>query len=173
MGAYLGGGFRRRTPQAARPAFIATAVLIVVGLGTFVVVTALASISLGVSPLTAIFGPVPGNPVIMWLYFVLPAVLVQGAVALSLRHPAVGLRVAGMAGAFAIAGFCLLWLGAVALDLVAWLVTGTTRGDPYDWLAILFFGVPFALAIGGLDARAGLLTLRDLRKRGGARLAPS
>jgi hypothetical protein len=153
-------GFWRRTPPPARPAFIAAIVVLVVGLGTFVVLVPIASISLGVSPMTAIFGPGPGNPLILWLFFAVPAILLQGAVALELRHPSAGMRTAGAVGALGIAGLCLLWLLAVGIDLIAWLATGALPGDLFDLLGMLFFGVPFAVAVGLLNARAGLLSSR-------------
>jgi hypothetical protein len=78
-------------------------------------------------------------------------------------------RAAGTVGAFAIAGFCHIWLVAVGVDVVDWLLTGDLPGDIYDLLAMVFFGVPLALAVGLLDARAGFLATRDLA---GHRAAP-
>jgi hypothetical protein len=165
-----GVGFCGRTPRPARPAVIAAIVVLVVGLGTFVVLTVVESLTLGVSPATAIFDPGPGSPLFL-LFFVVPAILIQGAIAFALSHPAAGLRVAGTVGAFAIAGFCLIWLVAVGVDVFAWLLTGGLPGDIYDLLAMVIFGVPFALAVGLLNARAGVLAARDLARHHAAPLA--
>jgi hypothetical protein len=51
-----------------------------------------------------------------------------------------------------------LWLGIVLVD---YLTAGDLPGDFADLLGILLFGVPLALVIGGLNARAFLLELRE------------
>ena len=157
------GGFWDRTPPPARPALIAALVELVLGLLVFVVVTAVASVDLGISPWAAIFGPVPGRPVIVWLYFVIPLVVVQGAVGLALRHRSRLLRMVGTLGAFAFAGVALLWVALALYDLLDALLGEMDRyidtGGP-----VTLPVVPVALLLAALNARAGLLGLRGVRR---------
>jgi hypothetical protein len=161
------------TSAAGRSALNATMTLFVVALGVFLAFTTMISVQRHVSPATAIFGPLPGNPMIVWLYWTLPCVGLQGAVALALRHRVTGLRIAGTASAFGIAFICLLALAAFGFDLVRWLTTGTTSGDLLDLAGEIMLGVPFALVIGGLNARAAWLSVHDLQaQRRKRRLSP-
>lgn len=158
--------FWNQEPTPARAALYATMILLVVGLGVFVVLTVVVSVSMGVSPLQAWFGPLPGMPLIAWLVTVTVAVALQGAVALALGRRSAWLRIAGIAGAFAIAGFCLLWFASAAYGLIEVVASGTQPfGDFYDMLGVIFFGVPLGLAILGLNARAAFLGARELRRR--------
>jgi hypothetical protein len=144
--------------------------LLIVGLVSFVATVAWASLSGGPSPWTLIFGPVPGNPLITELYYLAPAVLIQAAAGLALRCRAAALRVIGAVGAFAIAGFCLVWLAIVAYGGLFWLMTGALLGGDYlDAIGIAAIGVPLALVMLVLNAGAGWLGARDLT---GHRAAP-
>jgi hypothetical protein len=107
----------------------------------------------------------PGNPLIVWLYYFVPAMILQGAVALALGARPAWLRALGTAGAFGIAAFCLVWFGAVIFGFVNMLTTGAFFGDAQDLLGILFLGVPLGLAIVLLNLRAGLLGAQTLRQQ--------
>jgi hypothetical protein len=164
-------GFWGRTPPQARPALIAALVELVLGLVVFALLAALASITTGVSLWSIIFGPVPGMPLITWLYFLAPVVALQGAVGLALRHPARLLRAAGTLGACAIAGLALFWAVAALYDFVVALIGGWARYVEVGGLATLPF-VPVALLLAALNARAALLGLRNVRPRGGVFAVP-
>jgi hypothetical protein len=165
------GGFWGRTPPSARSALLAALVELLLGLLVFVLLAALASVSTGVSPWSIIFGPVPGRPLITWLYFLAPVVALQGAVGLALRHPARLLRAAGTLGACGIAAFALFWVAAALYGFVAALFGGWERYVEVGGLATVPF-VPIALLLAGLNARAGLLGLRGVRPRGGVLAVP-
>jgi hypothetical protein len=66
----------------------------------------------------------------------------------------------------AIAVLCLGFVVAAGVSLVDYLTAGKLPGDFADLLGILLFGVPLALVIGGLNARAFLLEIRQLRPGG-------
>ncbi len=160
------GRFWAGTPRAARWALAASVFLLVaVMLIPFAVLIVLASVSLHVSPMTAVSGPLPGNPLVMWLYLTLPATVLQAAVGLALRHSASGLRTAGRVGALAITTLALVWLGAIAYDGVRWILIGRTFGDFADLQFETFYGIPVLVVIAVLNARAALLSTRDLLGR--------
>jgi hypothetical protein len=156
-----------RRAAAARFSVVAAALLFAVGLGVFVVLTVIITLERHVSPATVIFGPLPGQPLIVWLYWVTPGVLLQGGVALALRHHRAALRIAGMTGACLITALCGVWVGAMIWDLVNWLARGTVSGDLQDLAGEVFFGVPFGLAMGALNGAAAGLSVRDLRAHWG------
>ena len=154
------GNFWRRTPTPARPALLATLVLVVVGLASFIALVWAESAYFGQSPLTVILAPPgPGAP-IFWLGTVLFAGALQASAALALRQRATPFRVIGAVAALAIAAMCFAFLVAAVFSLVDYLTAG--NGDFGDLLGILLFGVPLALVIGGLNARAFLLEFREL-----------
>jgi len=96
--------FWRRTPAPARPAQLATLVVLGIGLAWFLVLDWLASTSLGVSALTVIMpGPGPGKPLIVWLVSVLGAAALQALVSLALGPQHAQPRAIGTVAAFAIA----------------------------------------------------------------------
>jgi hypothetical protein len=86
----------------------------------------------------------------------------QGSATLALRQRGTVLRVIGAAAAFAITALCFAFLVSAIFSLVDYLIAGNLPGDFGDLLGILFFGVPLALVIGGLNARAFLLEVREL-----------
>jgi hypothetical protein len=126
----------------------------------FAVITVMVSVGEHVSPLTLIFGPGPGMPLIVWLYTTIPPTVVQGAAAFALRHGAPGVRAAGVVGVLVVLIAALTWLGGMAYAGFQWLVTGTMAGDYYDMLGIVFFGVPVLVVIAVLNVRAALNTVR-------------
>ncbi len=154
--------FWRDTPPAAKWALDAAALLAVVAVVPFVVMIAMVTMEQRLSPLTVIFGPMPGNPLILWLYFTVPPAIVQTASGLALRTPWPALRVAGSVGALILATAALAWLGAIVVLAVRWLMTGTLAGDFYDLLGMVFFGLPVLLIIAALNLRAAFLAMRDL-----------
>jgi hypothetical protein len=81
--------FRAAMPPVARPALWATLVLAVIGLGAFVLVTA------WISPVQPIIGPLPDNPLIVWLSFAAAAsaLFIQGLVAHARTARSMALRV--------------------------------------------------------------------------------
>ena len=164
------GDFWRRTPPSATPALIAALGELVLSLLVFVAGTIAASVALGASPWTVIFGPVPGRPVLVWLAFVLPLVTIQGAIGLALRHPARALRTVGSVGAGVVAAVTALWVALALYDLVAALFTGMDRFIDTGGLGELLF-VPPALLIAVLNARAARLGLRGVRRGGSTALA--
>jgi hypothetical protein len=154
--------FWRRTSAAARPALLATLVVLVVGLASFVALVLAGRAYFGLSPLTLILTPpAPGAPS-LWLGMVLVGVALQAAATLALRQRAVPLRVIGAVVAAAIAVVCLAFLASALFSLVDYVIAGNLPGDFADLLGILFFGVPVAVVIGGLNARAVLLEVREL-----------
>jgi hypothetical protein len=164
-------GFWARTPRGARWALIAAGFLLVIGLVMFIQPVVGATLS-GGSPWTLIFGPVAGNPPITFFYYLIPAVLIQLAVAFALRSRVTALGVLGAVGAFVIAAFWLFWLGIVTVAGIHWLVTGAwPAGDAQDALGIAVFGVPLALGLLLLNAEAGWLGARDFARRRPASLA--
>lgn len=154
--------FWETTSPAGRWAVAASIFMLTVTFVPFMVIAITTSISLHVSPVQVIFGPMPGNPLIMWLYYFLPAAAVEVGVALALRHAAVRMQIAGIVGACALATVALIWLGMLAFILVRWLVSGTLVGDYLDMLGMAFFGVPFLSIVVVLNVRAALLGSRDL-----------
>ncbi len=154
--------FWRRTPTPARPALLATLVILAVGLASFVALVWAESAYFGLSPLTVILAaPGPGAP-IFWLGTVLLAVALQASATLALRQRATPFRLIGAVVVLAITVFCVAFLVAAGSSLVDYLTAGKLPGDFADLLGILLFGVPLALIIGGLDARAFLLEVREL-----------
>jgi hypothetical protein len=152
--------FWRRTPTPARPAVLATLVLLAVGLASFIALVWAESAYFGQSPLTVVLAPPgPGAP-FFWLGTVLLAVALQAAAALALRQRATPFRVIGAVAAVAIAALCFAFLVAAVLSLIDYLTAG--RGDFGDLVGIMLLGVPLAVGIGGLNARAFLLELREL-----------
>jgi hypothetical protein len=103
-------------------------------------------------------------PLIVWLGTVLGAAALQALVWLALRQRPALLRAIGAAAAFAIAAICLAFIVLAALSLVDYVTTGGLPGDFLDLLGILLFGVPLGLVIGGLNARACLLEVRELMR---------
>jgi hypothetical protein len=159
-------GERRISPASpAQPAWIATAILVLIGFGVFGFDVVSVSVERHISPWQAIFGPLPGNPLIDWLYVAVPAMILQGAVALALCARSVWLRAAGVVGAFGIVVCCLVWFGAVAFGFITMVTTGAFFGDVQDLLGIVFLGVPLGLAMVLLNLRAGLLGARTLRQQ--------
>ncbi len=128
----------------------------------FVVTTVLVSLPEHVSPLTVIFGPMPGNPLIVWLYYTVPPAAVQAVAALALRRSQSAARIAGMVGVLIVASVALAWLGGMVFIAVRWLITGALAGDFYDLLGMVFFGIPVLAVIAGLNLRAAVLAVRDL-----------
>jgi hypothetical protein len=154
--------FWRRTPAPARPALLATLVVMAVGLVSFVLLVWAESAYFGLSPVEIVFAaPRPGAPSV-WLGMVLLAVAFQGAATLALRQRAIAFRAVGTVIALAITLLCLLFVVAGAFSLVNFLTAGILPGDFSDLLGILLFGVPLALIVGGLNARAFLLEIREL-----------
>ena len=113
---------------------------------------------------TAIVGPGPGNPLILWVYSMGVFILLQGGVALTLRSGSVRLRVVGAVGAIAAAFMCLLLFAAVCADAIDWLVTGSVK-DAGDLIAEVVFVAPVALLIATLNARSAKRSLADWRAR--------
>jgi hypothetical protein len=155
-------GPQRPLPQPFRPALYATAVLLIVGIASVVLLTIVISVTSGISPLQVLFAFGVGTPLFL-LAFVAPVVVIQGAIALALRSRPKPVRIAGLLGALAVVVFCLLFIVAVAVDLVALLTTGG-GGDPADLLVELCFGVPLGFVILLLNGRAAWLEVRSLRQ---------
>src|ERR1051326_2438405 len=154
--------FWTRTPAPARPALLATLVVVTVGLASFVALVWAESAYFGLSPVTVIMAPPgPGAPVV-WLGMVLLAVALQGSATLALRQRPTLFRVLGAVTAAAIAGLCLAFFVSAVFIFVDYVTAGELPGDFLDLLGILLFGVPLALVIGGLNARALVLELREL-----------
>jgi hypothetical protein len=154
--------FWRRTPAAARPALLATLVVLVVGVASFVALVWAEGAYFGLSPLTLLsIPPAPGAPS-LWLGTVLVGVALQVAATFALRQRAILLCVVGAVVTAAIAVACLAFLASALFSLVNYVRAGNVPGDFADLLGILFFGVPVALVICGLNARAFLLELRKL-----------
>jgi hypothetical protein len=157
-----GGRLPSDIAPAARSAFIATVVLAFVTLAGFIAFTADVSIQMGVSPAIVIFGPLPGNPMIDWLYFFTPWVLFQAAVAWAYSRHGAGLRIAATVASAALVTFGLLLIAGFVYSLLSWVVTGTTR-DLGDLAGEILIGVPVVVVIGGLNARAVFLSVKNLR----------
>ena len=154
--------FWRRTPAPARPALLATLVVLTVGLVSLVALVWAESAYLGLLPLTVIMAPPgPGAP-IFWLALVIVAGALQGSATLLLRQRETLFRGIGAVTALAIAALCFAFLVSGIISLVDYLTAGNLPGDFADLLGILLFGVPLALLIGGLNARAVLLEVREL-----------
>ena len=154
--------FWSSTPAPARPALLATLVVLAVGLASFVALVWAESAYFGLSPLELMLVPArPGAPVV-WLGMVILAVAVQGSATLALRQRATFLRVLGAVAAAAIAVVCLAFCVAAIFSFVEYVTAGQLPGDFGDLLGILLFGVPLALILGGLNARAFLLEAREL-----------
>jgi hypothetical protein len=153
--------FWRRTPAPARPALLATLVVMAVGLVSYVLLVWAESAYFGLSPVEAMFAPPrPGAPS-LWLGMVLLAAALQGAATLALRQRRIAFRATGAVLALAIASLCLLFIGSAMIGLVNYLTAGDLPGDFGDLLGILLFGVPLAIIVGGLNARAFLLEIRE------------
>lgn len=151
-----------RTPAPARAALLATLVVLGTGLASFVALVWAESAYFGLSPVALMMAPPrPGAPVV-WLGMVLLGVALQGSATVALRQRATLLRVIGAAAAFAIAALCFAFVVSAGVGLVEYLTAGNLPGDFGDLLGILLFGVPLALVIGGLNARAFLLELREI-----------
>lgn len=162
MNAIAQTSFWSRTPAPARPALLATLVVLAVGLASFVALVWAESAYFGLSLLELMLVPArPGAPVV-WLGMVLLAVALQGSATLALRQRATVLRVLGAVTAAAIALVCAAFFVSAIFSLLDYVTAGELPGDFGDLLGILLFGVPLALLIGGLNARAFLLELREL-----------
>lgn len=148
--------------QAARPAIIATILLAVLSAIVFVALVTVISVSMGVSVATAIFGPGPGTGIFL-IYFAVPAIVLQGLVALALRRRTGWIRTVGALGALLIAAGCAIWIIAVGIDVTMWLTTGvvTDVGD----LAVEIAFVPVAAVFAALNARSAVLGIGDLRRQ--------
>ncbi len=155
-------GYWSSTPSAAKWALVGAGFLAVVAVVPFVVTVVMVSVERQMSPLTVIFGPGPGMPLIVWLYYTVPPAVIQTAAALGLRHLQSAVRIAGLLGVLLVLTAALVWLGAMVYSGVLWLVTGAMAGDYYDMLGIVFFGVPVLIVITVLNGRAALLSARDL-----------
>ncbi len=156
-------GFWRELPAAARWALSAAALLTVVAIVPFVVTVVMVSTEQHVSPLTVIFGPGLGMPLVVWLYTTVPPVVLQAAAGLALRKSGVAPRIAGIVAVLILATIALVWLGAIVIPGVRWLITGALAGDFYDLLGMVFLGLPVLTVIAGLNLRAAFLAVRDLR----------
>jgi hypothetical protein len=78
--------FWTRTPEPARPALLATLVILAVGLASFAALVWAESTYFGLSPLAVMMiSPGPGAPS-LWLGIVLLAAALQAAAALGLCH---------------------------------------------------------------------------------------
>ena len=154
-----------RSSPAARPAFLAAYVELVIGLVVFVIALVGATVSLGQSPSSAIFGPAQGMPLIVWVMFMSVVVVIQLAIALALRPRLAWLRVIGTiaAGALAFCGIAWIvgWLIWIPLSLGTYLERG---GDRADLVGVLI-SAPLILALGFLNGRAALRTIAELRGR--------
>ena len=115
--------------------------------------------------MTAIFGPGRGNPAITWLHFTVPPLVIQAAAGLALRHSGIATRIAGIVGVLVLATIALVWLGAILVLGVNWLMTGELAGDFYDLLGMVFLGLPILLVTAALNVRAALLATRDVHSR--------
>ena len=154
--------FWRQTPAPARPALLATLVVLTVGLVSFAALVWAESAYFGLSPLTVVIAPPgPGAP-IFWLGMVVLAGALQGSATLALGQRGTSFRVIGAVAASAIAALCFAFLVSAIVSLVDYLTAGNLPGDFADLLGILLFGVPLALVIGGLNARAVVLEGREL-----------
>lgn len=167
VSAATNGERRRSVTQPARVAAVATAILVVVGFGFFGLLVVSVSNESHISPWQAIFGPLPGNPLIVWLYYFVPAMALQGAVALALHQRATWIRGIGVLGALAFVVFCSVWFAAAAYGLIVgvakWLSKGTYGGDVGDAIGIVAIGVPLGLALLLLNLRAALQSIRPPR----------
>ena len=154
--------FWSRTPAPARPALLATLVVLAVGLASFVALVWAESAYFGLSPLELMLLPAtPGAPVVL-LAVVLLCVAVQGSATLALRQRATLFRVLGAVTAAAIAVLCVAFFVAAIFSFVDYVTAGQLPADFGDLLGILLFGLPLALVIGGLNTRAFLLEGREL-----------
>jgi hypothetical protein len=104
--------------------------------------------------------PAPGAPS-LWLKMVLVAIALQAAATLALRQRGSLLRIIGAVLTAAIAVVCFAFLASALFSLLDYVTAGNLPGDFGDLLGTLFFGVPVALVVGGLNARAFLLELRE------------
>ena len=155
-------GYWSSTPQAAKWALVGACLLAVVAVVPFSVTVVMVSLERQMSPLTVIFGPGPGMPLITWLYYTVPPAAIQTAAALGLRHPRPAAHTAGLIGTLLVLTAALVWLGAMVYSGVLWLVTGAMAGDYYDMLGIVFFGMPVLVAISVINARASILAARNV-----------
>jgi hypothetical protein len=160
--------FWAQTGRAARPAIIATFLLLALTAISFVALMVAITRS-GYSLATAIFGPLPrpGNG-IYFLSFAVPAILLQGLTAVALRQRASWLRILGSVGALAIAVVSVAFVVGVGVEVVQWLTTGFVR-DVGD-LAGEIVAVPLAAALAALNARGAWLGVLDLRGHERARM---
>ena len=156
-------GFWQASPPAAKWALAAAAVLAVVAVVPFLVTLVMVSLERQLSPLTVIFGPMPGAPLIVWLATTIPPTVIQVAAALALRRSRAATQIAGVVGVLILATIAFVWLGAIVILGVRWLVTGALAGDFYDLLGMVFFALPILLAITALNLRAAFLAVGDLR----------
>ena len=155
-------GYWSSSPPAAKWALVGAGFLAVVALVPFVVTVVMVSLAQHISPLTVVFGPMPGMPLIVWLYTTVPPALLQTGAALALRHGRPAVRTAGLLGVLVVLTAALVWLGAMAYSGLLWLATGAMAGDFYDMLGIVFFGVPVLVVISVLNARAAILAAQEL-----------
>ena len=129
----------------------------------FVVMLAMVSAERQLSPLTVIFGPMPGAPLIVWLFTTIPPTVIQTAAGLALRRWRAATRVAGIVAVLILATIALIWLGAIVVLGIQWLLTGALAGDLYDLLGMVFFALPILLVVAALNLRAALLAMGEFR----------
>ncbi len=165
MSVNLHHSFWRASPPAAKWALSAAAFLGVVAVIPFIALVVVVTQSEQVSPMNAIFGPGRGNPAITWLYFTVPPLVIQAAAGLALRHSGIATPIAGIVGVLVLATVAVVWLGAILVLGVNWLMTGDLAGDFYDLLGMVFLGLPILLVTAALNGRAALLGIRDLHGR--------
>jgi hypothetical protein len=146
--------------RPARPAIVATILLATLSAIAFVALVVIISVSMRVSVGTAIFGPGPGTGIFS-ASFAVPAIALQGLVAMAVRQRARLLRTVGVFGALVIAAVSVIWVVAVGIDATTWLVTGAVT-DFGDLVGEIVF-VPVAAAFAALNARSAWLAAGDLR----------
>jgi hypothetical protein len=135
----------------------------VVAIVPFVVMLVIVTAERHVSPLTVIFGPMPGMPLMSWLYTTIPPTVIQAAVGLMLRRSRAAMQIAGTVGVLILATIALVWLGAIVVLGVQWLMTGALAGDFYDLPGMVFLALPILLVIAALNLRSAFLAVGHLR----------
>lgn len=158
-----------RTSRPARSA----AVLVLVAGGALFIYTFIGMTTYFQKPAWELLftNPVGGSTLFDSLVFFTIPVLLQAAVAFALDRRAVWPRVIGTVVAFAIVAACALWLVFALAAGVVWVLGGMPTqgrmpagGDFMDLTGVAI-AVPVVAAIGYLNLRAALLTLRTLRAR--------
>ncbi len=72
-------------------------------------------------------------------------------------------RIAGIVGVLTLATIAVVWLGAIVILGVQWLVTGALAGDFSDLLGVVFFALPILIVVATLNLRAAFLGMLGLR----------